>query len=378
MRLALLATVTLSVLIAAPAYARGRGQVDPPQRASTGRDYMTPGTEFHNDLRDIRGYGWTGRPVYSDAWYGRRDGYDYGNVLYPRQRHHGYRQPGLSIRYNSGNWSAQYSSSSNSYGGWNTHDGCNPYGTGWIQDSYYLGSRPVYVFGAPAAFDYGVLTPRYGGPLYTAPGNPDYGYTGGEYGNRDDDYSYGDTTAPQVYNDNRVINNYYGSTPGQQPAAPAQPAAVIPPAVPEQPANQTPSAGRPLGQRFAETVKLSTPDGQYMFAIRDGAIYAGLADGKPTRLSTEADADFGGYAAWLPGSGPCVFYRVGNQFCLGRPATDGRWSHEPLAYSVQFGNDTTIGLVGGMPWLVFSTTDGKRYVVRYTGNGCEEVGSGSR
>jgi hypothetical protein len=152
------------------------------------------------------------------------------------------------------------------------------------------------------------------------------------------------------------------------PASPAVPAA----AAPEQ------SNRAAFGQRFQETLKLETPDGAYMFAIRDGAIYAGLATAKPTRLTTEVNTEFGGYSAWLPGSGVCLFYRVGDKFCLAYPADDGRWVHEPLPYSVSFGRDTSIGMVGGSPWLVFSSTDGSRYVVRYSGQGWEEVGSGTR
>jgi hypothetical protein len=357
MRLLTLLTV-LGIMLATAADARPSREVKV-ERQSSGRNYQTPAVSFENDLRR----GWLPREECSTA-YGYHDWQHY-NRLYPCYR----QRPGLRIRYDDGNWSAELNTGYGSrFSRGNFRSDYYLYGHGYLSDNWH-GNRSVYVYGDTRGLERRVVTPRRrSDPLYTAPVYPDYGFY--------PQHEAASYPAQQVYHDNRVYNNFYGDSANAEAVSAIPPASSISPsAAPARPA----STQRAFGQRFSETLKLDTPDGIYMFAIRDTAIFAGLADGKATRLSDTVDAAFGGYSAWLPGSGICLFYRVGDQLCLAYPSgSDERWVHEPLPYAVRFGTDTSIGLVGGLPWLTFSTSSGNRYVVRFNGQSWEELGSASR
>jgi hypothetical protein len=264
----------------------------------------------------------------------------------------------LSIGYHDGHWSGRLNLGYPSYTYCRPHYAYDPfYGAGdpfygGPSVSYYVGGRPVYVFGDSAAdIDLpGRPVPVYGadGTVYSDP-----------YGNDDAAPADGGVPVPvTTYNDNRVTNNYYGA----EPVAPAAPAAA------------EPLPTRAFGQRFTDEVRLKTPDGAYRFELRNGGLYAGLESGKPQRLSDHADAAFGAFAAWLPGDGISVFYREGDVIYAAYP-DGGKWVRDPLPYIVNFGPDTSMGLVNGEPWTVFNTTDGQRYVVQFKARQWTEVGS---
>ena len=121
-------------------------------------------------------------------------------------------------------------------------------------------------------------------------------------------------------------------------------------------------------------MRLETPDGAYRFVLRNGGLYAGLESGKAQRIADNADVAFDAFAAWIPGDGVCVFYRDGDGIFAAYP-TGTTWAKDPLPYIVSFGTDTSIGLVNGLPWAVFNTTDGARYVVQFGGHQWNEVGN---
>jgi hypothetical protein len=272
-------------------------------------------------------------------------------------RHHAYSHssPGLNLNYSNGHFSGSLN-----FGRYHrtycSPRYSSPYYYGSPRVSYYVGGRPVYVYGDSATYlDLPVRT-----------------YPDEVYPYSSDDYSGPVDVPVTTYNDNRVTNNYYGT--GGQVVLPQDEQMVAPAPAPAKQQSAAASDPRPFGQRFLDKVRLDTRDGAYQFSIRNGALYAGHDSAKAVRLADNVDTEFGAFAAWLPGDGACVFYRQGDGIFAAYPAKDG-WAHNPLPYLVRFGPDTSIGLVNGLPWAVFNTTDGQRYVVQFGGHQWNEVGS---
>ena len=230
-------------------------------------------------------------------------------------------------------------------------------------------------------YSYGYYPYYYSGqPLYTAASHPELGYVGGVVYRQLPAYdpSLGQTGERQdvrgeevnVY-EGDVYNYYYDGQPA--PAEPQSPPTVeaAPPA-PEPPAEPVPQA---LGARFYERLRLETPGGLQTFVLENGGLYAGPETGPWLRISEQADAGFGAFAAWIPADGLVVIFREGDRIVAAFPAGGGDWWIEPLPLAIDFGGKTTIGLVGGVPWVVADGLDHSRYVMGLSGGSWYEVGS---
>lgn len=212
-------------------------------------------------------------------------------------------------------------------------------------------------------------------PLYTAQAQPGYS----------DDWDYGiDNSQPQVVNDNRTYNIYYGDVENNQQAEPRQPAReprlaerVEPEHRPAQPQQQPTLAPRAKGAAFDTSLRLETAGGAYRFELAGSDLYAGLEDGAAQLVSTGADTAFGAFAANVPGEGLSLVYREGSSIVAAYPTDGGEWWYSELPYKVDFGSPVSIGMVSGMPWVTFNSRGGGRYVVAFTSRLWVEVGSGS-
>jgi len=275
----------------------------------------------------------------------------------------------------------------------------------------YRSNYPVVI---PYSYGYG-YSPYgyYGMPLYTAPAYPEYGYyperrglhirygdPGFAYGG----YGYSEPAVGDIYNDNRVINNYYGDayvgsgesaaaesdippastyTPPSPPVGPMPPAPVGPQPPPKrsvEPEPSTPAApadGRAIGARFYDQLRLETPDGAERFTLQDGTLSVAAENGPGAPITANADQQFGVFAAWLPDAGTCLIFREGDGIAAAYRTAAGEWWIEPLSYNVDFGGTTSIGLVGGEPWVTFTAIDGARYVVAFRDKLWQDIGSGS-
>jgi hypothetical protein len=335
------ALVLTFAVTAAEARESSRGRIHPDRRGDSGlrfrgdRSYTTPGTEFQNDLR---GYG----GIHDDYRYQRSYGTPWWAVpenpfansfargVYPRYNHNRYNyRPGISLQYNNGDWNANFYS----------NDDCRTYPT-----------------------QYGI---GYGNDCY-----------GQSYNGYYDPVDYYDNRQAaeqpqQVYNDNRVYNYTFNGE--GQPGAAAQPRASAP--APSKLPQSAPNYSA-FGRQFKEELRLAMPGGNYVFAIRKGVLYAGLEDGKAAKIASGVDSHFGGYAVWMPGSGVSVIYQREGSLNAAYRLKDG-WHLAALGHKLDTRKDTTIGMVGGQPWLVFTGTNGTRYVVSFDGQAWQEVGSGT-
>jgi hypothetical protein len=322
----------------------------------------------------------------------------------------GFARNGLVAGYSDGAWGAGFSAGMpfgahpNDWPGYRAfiprglegppqYYGAPPGGTPTTPYPYWPPRSTPYAYysGWPVVLNYGYGY-AYGQPqvIYTAPSNPQYGYVRPSYGQ----YAYGQPSwceqpAPQVYNDNRVYNYYYGAQ--QQPAAqpaPVQPLAPpavpqdfigpLPPSAPQPPAAPgAPASGKPYGMRFYEQTRVATPEGTYRCALLGGKLTGALENGQPFLISTDAGMQFGAFAAYEPGAGFSVIFREGGSLVAAYPTAGNEWWLEPLPYAVDFNQDVDLGLVGGKVWVVFSALEGTRYVVSFAGRQWWEVGSGT-
>jgi hypothetical protein len=328
---------------AAEARESSRSRIHPDRRSDTGvrfrgdRSYTTPGTTFRNDLRGYGGihpdYRYDDYPSYGTPWWAV-PGDPYANSFSKARPHYRYHRhdrynyrPNISLHYDNGDWDASL-----------TYNNGYPYN--YQNSGYSYGNGYDYV-------------PAYPGPNY---------YDNGRYTAQEQQ--------PQVYNDNRVYNYYNDSQPAPQPAA-AKPSAKLAPT-----ATKTPRYTG-YGRQFKEELRMATPDGSYVFAIRKGVLYAGLESGKAAKIASGVDTRLGGYAVYTPGIGVSVIYLRESTLNAAYHLKDG-WHLAPLSHKVDTRRDTTLGMVGGQPWLVFTATDGTRYVVSFNGEAWQEVGSGSQ
>lgn len=209
---------------------------------------------------------------------------------------------------------------------------------------YYLQQPPAHYYQQPVAGSYpgGWEEPR------------GEGYVSGE--------------AVNIY-EGDVYNYYYGGEAAPAAAAPAaQPEAVATPAEPYVDA---------FGQQFNDRTRLDTPDGVWVLMLEDGGLKAHTPSGARTEIAGSVDYSYGAYAAWLPDSGPLVMFKAGGTLAAAYPADDGQWWVEYLAAEVDFSHNTTVELIGGAPWAVFTGIDGERYVYTFQHGLWQEVGSGS-
>ncbi len=220
---------------------------------------------------------------------------------------------------------------------------------------------------------------------YTAPDAPEYGYYRPQ---ADDDWDYQLEQQPLVINDNRTYN-YYGDAPAASEPTPsaaatrtAETASATPGGHPapqyEQlpPAPAAPPTERAFGGRFYDELRLEISGGPVRFSLSGANLYAGPDTGPAVLISDAADADFGAFGAFLPGSGSVVLYRSGAKLLAAYPA-GGAWQSSALPVQVDFAQAPSIGIVGNALWATVSSLEGRRYVMAFSGGLWTEVGSGS-
>lgn len=248
---------------------------------------------------------------------------------------------------------------------------------------------------SPVAYQYGYgYLPYYpygGGRYYTAPSYPAYGYYQGgvvyrqlpvydPYGPPYQGSEQIDAGEINVYEGDVYHINYAGPQAAPSPTTrPPEPPATDERRerdTPPQPEQQQPRE-QAVGARFYDQLRLKSEQGTHLFTIIDTVLSYHTPDGERAEVSDGINPDFGAYAAYLPGEGPQLIYREDDQLLGAYPGSDGEWWQEALPYEVDFGEDITVGLVGGAPWVVFNDLDGTRYVVGFSGQVWFEVGSGS-
>lgn len=247
-----------------------------------------------------------------------------------------------------------------------------PY-TYWRPNRYHRG----YNYGRPVVYQYSL-----GYPYYTAPTYPELNYPGyraydpryidgREYGQSAPDGQQIHANEVNVYEGDVY---YYGGT--EQPTA-ATP--VVAPAQPE-PASQQVEAEAgmvPMGLRFYNRAILELPDALWTFQLDNGQLTAGLESGAVVQIATDVHPATGVFAAYVPGDGISLIFRQGSQFIATYLSPAGDWWLEPLPFAVDFSENYSIGMVGGVPWVAFSTAEGMRYVFSFAGGQWAEVGSGT-
>ncbi|MBN2081003.1 hypothetical protein JW859_02225 [bacterium] len=261
------------------------------------------------------------------------------------------------------------------------------------EDGYPVGirSRPNYVTGPrynhrgyqrPTVYHYSYgYAPYYTRPVYTAPACPEYGYTGAVVYQQVPAYdpSLRDYQSNAVHADE--INVYEGDVyhiQYDQPVAPVAPKPQVQPSQTPAPQQALPSepGQYAFGKRFYDQVLLETPAGVVRFYLDGEGLYCAPETGPGQEVSPLADAQLGGFAAYMPGEGLVVLFRQGDRIAAAYEAGGGWWV-ETLPHHIDFSQDVTLGLVGGLPWAVFNAQDGSRYVVSFTGGAWQEIGSGS-
>lgn len=235
-------------------------------------------------------------------------------------------------------------------------------------------NRPVVI-----NYSYG-YHPYYGyQPVYTAPSYAEYGYVGtGAYPGTG--YNQPRPGGPDIQGE--AVNVYQGDVYNYyypEPAAPIAPAVTAQPAlrgaVPPE-ADQPPAAANlAYGMRFYEQARLETPESVVRFKLDQGRLSAGPDNGPAREICATADMTLGAYAAYTSADGVIVLYGDNGRLAAAYPLPDGSWLTEPLPYAVDFDGKTTLGLVGGVPWVVFNTVDGTRYVLSFAGRAWQEIGS---
>ncbi len=247
-----------------------------------------------------------------------------------------------------------------------------PY-TSWGHNRYHRG----YNYGRPVVYQYSL-----GYPYYTAPAYPELNYPGYQtYDPRSvDSRMYGQNTpdGPQINaNEVNVYEGdvyYYGGT--EQPAVAPQ---VAPP-VQSEPAPQQIEAEAglaPMGLRFYNRAILELPEALWTFQLDSGQLTAGLESGAVAQIASDVHPATGVFASYVPSDGISLIFRQGSQFVASYLSPTGDWWLEPLPYVVNFNENNSVGMVGGVPWVAFSAADGTRYVFSFVGGQWAEVGSGT-
>jgi hypothetical protein len=207
----------------------------------------------------------------------------------------------------------------------------------------------------------------YPAPIYSAPPNPELGY----YAQPTRNYQQ----QPRVVN----IYNYYSAEFAPEPTD-DRPATVAPGNYTDAPRSPAAPAAQPLdspvGTRFYSSTLLSGGGQLMLFTVQQGGLYAGPEIGPGQLVASSIDESAGVLAAYQPGIGFSLVYRVGDAIVASW--TDGaRWYEEPLPEFVDFSQELTIGMVGGSPWVVFNGFDSRRHIYSYTG-GWQSLGSATR
>lgn len=173
------------------------------------------------------------------------------------------------------------------------------------------------------------------------------------------------------------VYNYYNDASAPRDAAPvpaystvtqAPAPADIEPAAPSTPA---------YGTRFYEQTRLETAERTMLFRLDGTRLYAGPDMGPAQEICDSVDPQLGVYAAWSAADGITLLYRDGQRLVATYQVEDGQWWREPLPHAVDFKEKITLGLVGEVPWVVFSSEDGTRYVLTFSGRQWYEIGSGT-
>jgi len=258
-------------------------------------------------------------------------------------------------------------------GGYQPGAPTNTPSTSWRHKRYHRG----YNYGRPVVYQYSM-----GYPYYTAPAYPELGYHGYQaYDPRYfDSRVYGQNTpdGPQINADEVNVYEgdvyYYGGT--EQPAMAPQVAAPTQPQ-PAPPRVEAEAGPEPMGLRFYNRAILELPDAVWVFQLDNGQLTAGLESGAIDQIASDVHPATGVFAAYVPSDGISLIYRHGSQFIAAYPSPTGDWWLEPLPFVVDFTENHSIGMVGGVPWVAFSAADGTRYVFSFAGGQWAEVGSGT-
>ena len=262
----------------------------------------------------------------------------------------------------------------------------DPYYSPYYYPQVYSSRYPIVIDNTPRPTYTGVRVSTGGSTSrYTAPDAPEYGYPRPQ---ADEDWDYQIDNQPTVINDNRTYNYYGDASAASQPApSEASSRAVqtagsntskdpeprfedLPPA-PAMPPNE-----RAIGGRFFDELRLDTPGGAVHFSLSGANLYAGPDVGPAVLVSDAADAGFGAFGAYIPGTGSVVVYRSGDKLLAAYPAGGG-WQSSALPLSVDFAQAPSLGLVGNALWATATGRDGGRYVMAFSAGLWSEVGSGT-
>ncbi|MCB1216380.1 hypothetical protein KDL44_03255 [bacterium] len=370
----------------------------------------------------VYGYGLYGNPYYYDYGYGYgyqpglslsyRDGdfsADFGNRLYTGRNRHRNRHNNYYNDFSYGY--GETSSHPNDRGGYrlfiprglesgservlpdsqylglpqaayrshrgNCWDGCGCGGYGSGYGGYYSGGYPLVI-----QYGYPVMGLGYQDsfqqqrPLYTAPDYPELGYYRDRNGSRD---RY-DDSADTIVNDNSVTNNYYyyGDGGASGAALPQPPREYR--EQPEPPAAQ-PEAAPPVesySTRFRTQTRLELADGTAtLIALDDnGRLSVGPEQGPAQTVSAGAQHEFGCFATYHSQHGLTLVFREGDTIMGAYQDGNGWWS-EALSADVDFASDVSISTMNGEPWLKFSNLGGQRVIMKFADGVWQTVGYGN-